>query len=768
MTRAACTIIAGNYLPYARALATSFANQSHDAEFHVLLIAGHEHLGADEPFHAMTPADIGLGGRRFRLMATVYDVMELATAVKPWLLESLLDDGYDSVLYLDPDIFVYRSLDDVFAATEAGGLTVTPHSLVPIPRDGRLPEDRDFLISGAQNLGYVGVAPAARAFLHWWQERLERDCLNAPEDGLFVDQRWVDLGLTHHRHQVLDDPGLNVAYWNLHGRPLSESGGRVHAGGSPLTFFHFSGFRPELPDQLSIHERGLGRTSPSADPLLERLCSEYATTLNRAGYPMIAARYPYDVAASGLALTRPIRRAYRLDLLEAERAGRLLPDAFEPEDAGAFADWAATAVPAPRPALRYRFEVRARRADARLPQPARTALRRAYSAVRARVPQGPRSIHTQPETTDPVHDALSLAPGANIVGYMSAESGVGGIARSLVDAARASEIPHSVMSSNRTIARQSDTGAQPSESQPGEFPVNILCINADAIDQLLDDIGEPFLKERYNIGFWAWEVDTFPWEMAAKAQWLDEIWVYSRHAADAIAPRVRVPVLRAPVVVRRPPAPSTRRPGPFRFLFMFDHLSVFERKNPLDVVRAYLQAFPEGSNTSLTIKSVNGHTNVVGQHLLERAAAARRDIVITDGYLRSSDVAALMADADCYVSLHRAEGFGLTIAEAMSMGKPTIATGYSGNLEFMRPWNSVLIPYTAERIGPGHPPYPEEGSWAQPDVDAAARAMRSIFDDPQMAMQLGAAAVRQIEEHHSPAALGQFMLERIAMALTAA
>ena len=136
------------------------------------------------------------------------------------------------------------------------------------------------------------------------------------------------------------------------------------------------------------------------------------------------------------------------------------------------------------------------------------------------------------------------------------------------------------------------------------------------------------------------------------------------------------------------------------FLFMFDYVSVFERKNPLAVMRAST-AFFAGEGPVLVIKSVNGDLKPLDRERVRLAAADRPDVVFIDDYVTNGERNALMASADAYVSLHRSEGFGLTMAEAMTVGKPVIATGYSGNLDFMTEENSFLVHYKVGVVPPG-------------------------------------------------------------------
>ena len=278
----ACTIIAKNYVAFARVLAASYLEQHPQSRFHVLIIDDHEdHIDpAAERFEVVSVDELGIDG--FDEMAGLYDVLELSTAVKPWLMRHLLARAGDGggVLYLDPDMRLYQPLTELFAQVRAHDVVLCPHNLEPMPRDGRRPTEQDILIAGVYNLGFLGLRagePAER-MLDWWSERLRRDCIVDPERGFFVDQRWMDLtpGLTERFH-VVRDPGFNVAYWNLSERPVSHRDGAWWVKGDvPLRLFHFSGLDPLRPDRLSKHQ---DRVDLEREPDLARLCRAYADEL---------------------------------------------------------------------------------------------------------------------------------------------------------------------------------------------------------------------------------------------------------------------------------------------------------------------------------------------------------------------------------------------------------------------------------------------------------------------------------------------------------
>src|SRR5438105_4745546 len=274
-------------------------------------------------------------------MAAIYEVTELATAVKPWLLELLLGRGADAAVYLDPDIEVFAPLDDIGELARRHGIVLIPHALAPLPADGRKPTPQDIADAGVYNLGFLAVGPQARPFLSWWGQRLRRDCIVSVEEGLFVDQRLLDALPAYFEHTILRDPACDVAYWNLHERTVRWTGSGYVVNGTPLRFFHFSGFDPRRPEVLSKHQGDRPRIDLARAPDLARLCREYAAKLIAAGYREAASQpYGYARSAAGLPLDRRMRRLYREALIAADRGAPLdAPDPFG-SMSRRFNDWA--------------------------------------------------------------------------------------------------------------------------------------------------------------------------------------------------------------------------------------------------------------------------------------------------------------------------------------------------------------------------------------------------------------------------------------------
>jgi hypothetical protein len=226
-----------------------------DSQFTVVLLDDEvgEIDSGDGSFTILRIEEVAFEPDQLEQMFLIYDVMELATAVKPWVFRHLLAAGAEEVLYFDPDIQIFARLDDLAALARRHAVVLTPHSTEPFPRDRKRVTEADILGSGVYNLGFLALSNDSRRFLDWWAERLLRDCISDPQRMMFTDQRWIDFVPGFFPHTILRDTTVNVAYWNLHARRLTGAHGSYTVDGKPLRFFHFSGFDPDVPYVLSKH-----------------------------------------------------------------------------------------------------------------------------------------------------------------------------------------------------------------------------------------------------------------------------------------------------------------------------------------------------------------------------------------------------------------------------------------------------------------------------------------------------------------------------------
>jgi glycosyltransferase involved in cell wall biosynthesis len=360
---------------------------------------------------------------------------------------------------------------------------------------------------------------------------------------------------------------------------------------------------------------------------------------------------------------------------------------------------------------------------------------------------------------------LHPAPGINVVGFLEGELGIGEVGRKLVAAAVRADIATSTIIYRHTQSRQMHQ-FEPRGDSTAPYDTNLICVNADALKHLRGDLGPGLFAGRYSIGVWFWELSRFPATFQPSFDLVDEVWVASDFVRTAIARETSKPVRVVPIPLELPTLASPDRaalelPDRFLFLFSFDFFSVMERKNPLGLVEAFRRAFPSGEGPVLMIKSINGDRKKASLDRLLRAVSDRSDIIVRDGYLAPAEKDALTHSCDCYVSLHRSEGLGLTMAEAMSAGKPVIATGYSGNLTFMNGDNSFLVRHRLTVTPPGCDPYPPGIEWAEPDLDHAAELMRRVYERPDAAREVGERARRDLQQHHSVDQAAAFIRHRL-------
>src|SRR4051812_4643151 len=365
---------------------------------------------------------------------------------------------------------------------------------------------------------------------------------------------------------------------------------------------------------------------------------------------------------------------------------------------------------------------------------------------------------------------MPLEPGVAVAGYFEQESGMGGMARSLGRALDAARLPWTT--------RLSRTGPEgPRHEHPYEAPtadvrpeVVVVCENADSLPTFIESGALADVDTLPRAGYWAWEVEGLPERDVATAELLDEVWTLSAFGALAVGAHVSRPVYSVPPSVEVPARvdrAAARRaldlPDGFLVTFAYDALSGTVRKNPWAVVDAYVQAFTPGDGCTLLLKTTNAAVQPGHLDELRERAGNRRDVLVRDGYLHAGSHALLAQAGDVYCSLHHAEGFGFGLAEAMAAGTPVVATGWSGNLEFMDRTNSLPVRWEPAPVPvDASPLYPEGARWVDPDVEHAAHQLRRLFDDSALATDVGRRARASIAAGHTALARAPVVAKRIA------
>jgi glycosyltransferase involved in cell wall biosynthesis len=365
-------------------------------------------------------------------------------------------------------------------------------------------------------------------------------------------------------------------------------------------------------------------------------------------------------------------------------------------------------------------------------------------------------------------ESAADARGALLVGHPYGVLGVGEYLRSSAAAFAAADVPFHIRNTY-------DWGEHLAGKHP-DFPfwdrlttgrphrVNVFHINADEMAEARRHMGDAFFAGRYNIASWHWELSRFPEAWLPALESVDELWASSRFIQQALAERARVPVVWMPHPVEVGGRASAEASdlglpeGRFLFLTFFDFTSFVARKNPLGAIRAFRAAFPPGATApvGLIVKANGAEARPVeARAFLALPELGDHRIVVINEVMDRRRLVSLLARCDCFVSLHRSEGFGRGIAEALLLEKPVIVTGYSGNMDFTSPENACPVDYRLVDVGADEYPHAAGQQWADPDLEQAAEYMRRVVSDSAWAASLARRGREIVEAQHGLKAVGQ-------------
>ncbi len=745
----------------------------------------------------------------FERLAAMFDATGLTTYVRPFALLHITQTKPDAVVIsLPDDAFVQGTLHRLlapFSAPLGGDSLVTEPTFAPVavaistrlsglPLDGQLPDAADLERAGWLDQTLFSVAGRSHVFLEDWRQSLQRSPHIGPERLLAEQTPILDQLAHRHAVSIIQDHRYATSYFNA-----DEPGRNLSA------VFRFPGFNPQRPWVLSEHTGLLPRVLLSHHPILAAHLATYTDLLNKHDFlDERLCTYGFGELPFGGSISAAMRLAYRRGLLFSEGTDTPEPpNPFRPEQAREFLRWLNEPASLASTVSRFLLALHETRPDLQRlfpdPQTCDAARLRSWAILNGRNEGIPAALlpndnsrdndesttststapnQTETEAFESVRER-AMSHGINVVGLLRGELGVGEAARLLLRAVRASGEPHSVTVDGATAHRQShalnDLGDPTVNAD-----TNLIALNADALMAFAASPGGSALQGRRNIGFWFWEVEKFAERFAPAFDLVDEVWVASEHVQSAISSSSTKPVHVFPLGATPPPTDLAEAkrvaseildisPDSFLVAFCFDYASVADRKNPWGAVDAFIQAFPEpnvrlpdGRTPRLILKSINAERAVLDHERLLIAAQHRPDITLFNGYLTSDQNSGLIARADCYLSLHRAEGWGLTLQEAMRAGVPVVATAYSGNLDFMTDDNSWLVPYKLVPIPAEVREYAGCGSWTDPDTSTAASYLRDVAAGGPEVEARAAKGAQTISELIASDAGAQFIRTRIA------
>jgi glycosyltransferase involved in cell wall biosynthesis len=361
--------------------------------------------------------------------------------------------------------------------------------------------------------------------------------------------------------------------------------------------------------------------------------------------------------------------------------------------------------------------------------------------------------------------------GTLFIGYVEGGLGLGETLRSDLLAATMARIPFAVYPF-RTGVETRLIGSFMAEryDESHAYDVNIIEVAPDQAPVVFRSLAPGLYCDSYNVLRTFWELPNAPGAWRQMLTNIDEIWAPNNFVADAFRKIFSRPITIVPAIVDVGNGPHPARghfgmiSGRFYFLFSFDYFSSPYRKNPLAVLEAFQRAFRNRKeNVGLIMKSIGAKDHFPEiKEAMRRAMLEDPRIQVIDCRLSRDEILGLIKSADAYVSLHRAEGFGAGMAEALSFGRIVIGTGYSGNAEFLTEETGFPVPYTLRAVQPHEYAWTEGQVWAEPDVDAAAEMMRQAFERTDLALQRAMAGQTLVRSKYGSANVGAVIKTRLA------
>ncbi len=363
--------------------------------------------------------------------------------------------------------------------------------------------------------------------------------------------------------------------------------------------------------------------------------------------------------------------------------------------------------------------------------------------------------------------------GAALIGYARGELGMGEHVRMTAVSLQSEGVPMGIVNiSENVLARQEDRRFDHLFAEAADFRVNIFHVNADQLPIVCAGLGDRFLSGKKNVSYPFWELGQFPTDWTPQLNAMDEVWAPTKFIQDSLS-NIERPVVHMPVAVElaagyeRWKREDFGLPNDaFLFLFYFDLASFSSRKNPIGVIDAFRLAVQavqgrDARPVRLVVKVISAERFPNEYRQLQEITSSIPGVILMPDVFGADQIHGLVNCSDAFVSLHRSEGFGRGPAEAMILGKAAIATGYSGNMDYMNKQNSFPIGYRLKPVGANEYPYGAGQVWADPDIGEAAAVMARLVIEPSLARDIGARARKYMIDHHAPEVIGRRYAERL-------
>jgi hypothetical protein len=833
------TIITKNYTSYAKTLGDSILVHHPDCKFFVIMVDNYYDELFQKCNHINVISVFDLKITCLNELILRYSILELCTSIKPFAFEWLFNNtNFTKAVYLDPDIYLISPLDDISVLLDKNNYDVllTPHILNPLP-DSHSINELTFLKNGLFNLGFIAFNNSnnSKIILSWWADNLKNYCYVDLENGLFTDQKWVDLiPILFDKIKIIKSYGYNVAYWNLQERNIKKLNDKWYSNNDLLLFIHFSGIKPLDSEIFSIHQNRFTKKNIGD---LRILYDDYITKILNNDYINM---YKLNCEIYD---TNFLKDKYIKNYIKYNNINKL--DNFDINFFEQFED----KIPNKNIVTKYMYSIYISRKDLQISYDlkyenqqlkflswfindfediselskyylskiinknkikniniikiiSKNILNISIFIINLLISINPKyfrkiynayykkysffnkvneKIHTAnnsirfPFVKSRVLNFLNLFKkskvqnGITLYGYLNGEFGVAENLRILCNVLEYSKINFEIINlSPGNIYKSNPSKYDNKISKKGKYNIEIFCVNADQVTNVFNNLNlYKNNNKRYRIGYWFWELAKFPAEWDHAISLMDELWAPSTFIKNSLLTASHNKLISiVPLSINFNIKNIYTRDyfnlpeNSFIFLFSFDLNSFSSRKNPTGVIASFLEEFREYEMVNLVIKISYGSRENDEYLNLAKIAKNNPRIIIINEVLNRDEMYGLISLCDCYISLHRSEGFGLGMAESMYLGKPVIATAYSGNLDFMNNDNSCLVEYKLVKVNAGEYPHFLDQIWAEPTKSVAMFFMRKIYENKEYRNYISEMANFSIRSTNSVDSVSSIIFDR--------